>query len=317
MKKSIKRKPARKILIIGGSTYNENTPQKISKAFMDSKFLDEWAVIIAIHQYFKLRGLKNDGTPITPDDSKSKIKLDFHLPKFKPLISFISTPGQFTVQTGCIYVLPDPGLDILRLDILGLDIPGLPVNEEYLSTSFIDDTDQLKIHVESSKKSVEEWFINNPFDASRTKRQMTASDLGNVDNQYLHNLPLRPGANISRLKQRVQKHPPEKVMYRDMPCIDKLMNEVAASKSKPEIAALLLCGLYGDGANGLKAIQNIGGYTAVQFPDECCREELGIDKYKTSSIPKTALQIEPKHQVVTLESKPNYMTLFNWLCSIK
>jgi hypothetical protein len=34
MKKSIKRKPARKILIIGGSTYNENTPQKISKAFI-------------------------------------------------------------------------------------------------------------------------------------------------------------------------------------------------------------------------------------------------------------------------------------------
>ncbi|BCL33948.1 chemotaxis protein CheB [Nostoc sp. MS1] len=301
-------KPARKILIIGGSTFNKNTPQKISKALMDSKFLDEWAVIIAIHQYFKLRGFnKTDRTPINPDDFKSKIKLDFYLPEFEPQFSFIFTPGQFTVQTGCIYVLPDPGLDI----------PGLPVQKEYLSTSFIGDTYQLKLHVESSKKSVEEWFNNNPFDASGTKRQMTARDLGNIDDQYLHNFPLPTGANISRLKATAQDHPPERVMYRDMPCIDKLMDEVAASKSKPKIAALLLCGLYGDGANGLKAIQNIGGYTAVQFPDECCREELGIDKYKTSSIPKTALQIEPKHQVVTLESKPNYMTLFNWLCSIK
>jgi hypothetical protein len=204
---------------------------------MDSKFLDEWAVIIAIHKYFQLRGFnKADRTLINPDVFKSKIKLDFYLPKFKPQISFISTPGQFTVQTGCIYVLPDPGLDIL----------GVPLHEEYLSTSFIGDTDQLKIHVESSKKSVEEWFNNNPFDASGTKRQTTAYDLGNVDNQYLHNLPLPTGANISQLKAIAQNHSPEKVMYGDMPCIDKLMNEVAASKSKPEIAALLLCGLYGE-----------------------------------------------------------------------
>ena len=308
--RKIKMKPARKILIIGGSTFNQNTPEKITKALMDSNFLDEWAVIIAIHQYFKLRGFnKKDRTPIPPDQFKSKINLDFSLPEFEPQISFISSPGQFTVETGCIYVLPDPGLDL----------PEQPINKEYLSTSFIGDTYKLKIHAESSKKSVETWFINNPFDASGTKRQMTARDLGDADDKSLHNLPLltRSRSNISRLKATAQNFPPETVMYRDMPCIDKFMSEVAASKSKPTIAALLLCGLYGDGANGLQAIHNIGGYTAVQFPGECCREELGIDKYNTSSIPNTALKIEPKHQIVTLEGKPNYLTLFNWLCNIK
>jgi|688.fasta_scaffold326467_2 hypothetical protein len=302
-------KPARKILIISGSTFNQNTPEKITKALMDSNFLDEWAVIIAIHQYFKLRGFdKKDRTPIPPDQFKSKINLDFSLPEFEPQISFISSPGQFTVETGCIYILPDPIL---------VYKPGLVTNKEYLSTSFIGDTDQLKIHVEISEKSIETWFINNPFDASGTKRKMTACDLDNVDDNYLHNLPLPTGSNISQLKAIAQKLSPETVMYRDMPCIDKFMSEVAASKSKPTIAALLLCGLYGDGANGLQEIQNIGGYTAVQFPGECCREELGIDKYNTSSIPNTALKIEPKHQIVTLEGKPNYLTLFNWLCNIK
>ncbi|MFM7406724.1 MAG: chemotaxis protein CheB [Cuspidothrix sp.] len=306
--RKIKMKPAKKILIIGGSTFNQNTPKKITKALMDSKFLDEWAVIIAIHQYFQLRGFnKNDRTLIPPDHFKSKIKLDFSLSEFEPQISFISSPGKFTVKTGCIYVLPDPGLDI----------PGQPINKEYLSTSFIGDKYQLKIHAEISGKSVETWFINNPFDASATKRKMTARDLGDIDDTSLHNLPLPTGSNISQLKAIAQKSSPETVMYKDMPCIDKFMSEVAASKSKPTIAALLLCGLFGDGANGLQAIQNIGGYTAVQFPDECCREELGIDKYNTSSIPNTALKIEPKHQIVTLEGKPNYLTLFDWLCNIK
>ncbi|MEA5602439.1 hypothetical protein [Nostoc sp. UHCC 0252] len=119
-------KPARKILVIGGSTFNQKTPEKITKALKDSNFLDEWAVIIAIHQYFKLRGFnKNDRILIPPDYFKSQIKLDFSLPEFEPQISFISSPGQFTVETGCIYVLPYPGLDI----------PGLPINEEYLSTN--------------------------------------------------------------------------------------------------------------------------------------------------------------------------------------
>jgi chemotaxis response regulator CheB len=71
------------------------------------------------------------------------------------------------------------------------------------------------------------------------------------------------------------------------------------------------------GANGLKAIQNIGGYTAVQFPDECCCEKLKEDKFNTSSIPKTALRIENKHEIITLEDTPNYPKLFDWLCKIK
>jgi hypothetical protein len=46
---------AKKILVIGGSTFNPNTPNMIRQALIDSNFLYEWAVIIAIHKYLRLR----------------------------------------------------------------------------------------------------------------------------------------------------------------------------------------------------------------------------------------------------------------------
>ncbi len=64
--------PAKKIFIISGSTFNEGTPQKISSALVNSKFLDDWAVIIAIHSYFKL-GNKNHSDIVY----QNKIKSDF------------------------------------------------------------------------------------------------------------------------------------------------------------------------------------------------------------------------------------------------
>lgn len=78
--------PARKILVISGSTYNTNTPQKSCQAFIDSKFLDEWAVIITIHKYLRL---KDKNLPLA--EFESKIKSDFSLPGiFKPKISLIT-----------------------------------------------------------------------------------------------------------------------------------------------------------------------------------------------------------------------------------
>ncbi|MDJ0616744.1 MAG: hypothetical protein QNJ63_08360 [Calothrix sp. MO_192.B10] len=43
-------KPANKILCIGASTYNKRTPQSISQALKKTNFLDDWAVIWAVHQ---------------------------------------------------------------------------------------------------------------------------------------------------------------------------------------------------------------------------------------------------------------------------
>lgn len=289
--------PARKILVIGGSTYNTNTPQKIRQAFIDSQFLDEWAVIITIHQYLRLKDKNN---PLA-----KFIAENFSLPgTFEPQISLITVPRIVKVETGSIYVIPDPGL---------------PIDKQYLYTSFMGDSYQLKICAETSIKSqkeFEKYLLNNPFDASITKRQMTPHD---ILSEEWEKLPIRYESEQAKSKAKFKANvltPKERkeVMYRDMPCIDKFMSKVAVSKSTLKIAALLLCGLHGDGANGLKEIKKTGGYTAVQLPDECCHKKLGNS---TSSMPKTALDIEDRHQIVTLEDTPNYTKLSDWLTTIK
>lgn len=284
---------ARKIFVIGGSTYNEKTLEKIRQALIDSKFLDEWAVIIAIHKYLRLNDQQYSLTSF-----ENKIKSELSSSNFNPKISLITKPGQIIVETGSIYVLPDPGMNI---------------NNRYVETSFMDDNAQLKICAERSTTFLEEskqWFLNNQFDASGIKRIMTAKDFLSFAPEKL---PLINASNLSQLRVKASRVSPTKVLYQDMPCIDKLMSEVAASKSQPKIAALLLCGLHGDGANGLKEIKNNGGDTAVQLPDECCHQT----RINTSSMPKTALEIEPNHQRVTLEDKPDYLKLSDWLSSIK
>ncbi|MBD2693126.1 hypothetical protein H6G68_15440 [Anabaena catenula FACHB-362] len=94
------------------------------------------------------------------------------------------------------------------------------------------------------------------------------------------------------------------------------MSEVAASTNQAVIAGLLLCGLFGDGAKGLKEIKKKGGHTAVQYPGECCHEIRGKD---TATMPNTALNIvEPnEHDIVTLERTPYKTTLSQWLSDLK
>ncbi|MCT7953263.1 hypothetical protein NG798_26035, partial [Ancylothrix sp. C2] len=101
-----------------------------------------------------------------------------------------------------------------------------------------------------------------------------------------------------------------------MPCIDKIMMELADVKTKIKdltIAGLILCGCDGDGAYGLKAIKNQGGETAVQNPKECKH-----DKRESSSMPNTALDIdkEPKHKTILIEGNSDIISLTQWLKSI-
>jgi hypothetical protein len=331
-------KPARKILVIGGSSYNENTLEKIGQALIDSNFLDEWAVIIAIHKLLKLNAKKkspnNNAVPYKDISLAQEI-----IPYIKDRLSLYGTlksdiicitqPGQIRVETGNIYVLPHSLPEPLASLVENLQVSPkqkkISPDKKYvlkvwpidgcLETSFIDDNDQLKIHAEGSINSEksQQWFLNNPYDASGIKRIMTAHDHLYGDPKTL------PNRNESNkvFKLKLKDKPPKTVLYQDMPCIDKFMSEVAASTSQPTIAALLLCGLYGDGAKGLKEIKNKGGYTAVQFPDECCKKELKEKANATASMPATALQIENSHEVITLEDKPDYPKLSEWLSKIK
>jgi len=93
-------KPAKKILVIGGSTYNPCTPCKIRDALVASNFLEEWAVIFANHLYFKLYNPK-----ISLNSYKFKIASEWS----EINLGFIDKPDTqyIDVTTGYVYILPD------------------------------------------------------------------------------------------------------------------------------------------------------------------------------------------------------------------
>jgi len=101
----------------------------------------------------------------------------------------------------------------------------------------------------------------------------------------------------------------------DMPYIDKFMMELANVKTNITdltIAGLILCGLGGDGAYGLKAIKDKGGETAVQNPGECSH----CQKRETRSMPDTAIKQDPTHQKISIEGSTNCISLTDWLKNI-
>lgn len=89
-------KPANKILCIGASTYNIGTPKSISQALKDTNFLDDWAVIIAIHLYLKIDKLEPQKELITN-----------HFNDIKHKLVFVDSHSTYSVQKGYLYVLPD------------------------------------------------------------------------------------------------------------------------------------------------------------------------------------------------------------------
>ncbi|WP_071192616.1 chemotaxis protein CheB [Trichormus sp. NMC-1] len=310
---------ARKVLVIGGSSFNEGTPQKIAQALTapEINFLNEWAVIIAIHQYLSLQDKKGN-----LDKFKTQITSDFSLVN-PSKIYFITKPSEIIVFPGNIYVLPHPLPNPLCYFDKSVDLKTKkPIKkfktrkiENYMQTSIIDDNEQIKIHTKylANFGEFQNLFLNDEFDKSGIKRITTAHDFLSLDTKDL------PYGVENSDKELVKSLPHETLLYHDMPCIDKIMSEVAASKNLDKIAALLLCGLHGDGAMGLQRIKENGGCTAVQLPGECFKEKLGN---ATASMPKTALDIEPSHQIVTLEDKPNedaprHLKLSEWLYTIK
>ncbi len=100
-----------------------------------------------------------------------------------------------------------------------------------------------------------------------------------------------------------------------LPDIDKVMEDIANSYNKlNKIAGLIICGLDADGADGLNKIKNSGGDTAVQLPDECCHP---IRQKTTFQMPEAAININPNHQIISLENTPGQITLAQWLSKIK
>lgn len=246
---------ARKILCIGGSTHNKDTPYKIREALIASNFLEEWAVIFVNHSYFKINKYGNNTSLY-----KNKINSDFN----NLNITFIDSEQQYVIEKSYVYILPDSGMyqspDPWIYAHFSINPEKLPIIEVPKS--------------QASLELVDIWCDQNQYYASGKKR----------DNF-------------------------------DLPYIDKFMGELAQNYgSLDKIAGLIICGLDEDGADGLREIRNSGGDTAVQFPDECCHPQR---QRATCEMPQTALQIEPNHQTISLESTPNILSLTQWLSKIK
>lgn len=86
-----------KILCIGASTYNEGTPNKINNALIETNFLEEWSVIIAIHNYFRLYERNIDRI-------KQKI-LNEHFENSP--VTLVDQVQDYIVKSGNIYIIPD------------------------------------------------------------------------------------------------------------------------------------------------------------------------------------------------------------------
>lgn len=168
--------------------------------------------------------------------------------------------------------------------------------EEFRDADCIEQNGQVILQVlqpQSSYQKTNQWWNQNPYDAGQNERIYT-------------------------------------------PCIDKFMEELVDVKIKIKnltIAGLILCGLDGDGAYGLKAIKDKGGKTAVQNPGECSRTKEGINTestvqnpgedshpeegINTRSMPDIALDQEQKHQKISIEGESSIMSLTEWLQSIR
>jgi hypothetical protein len=88
--------PAKKILCIGGSTYNPGTIKDIQTAFDDSNFLNEWAVVVAIHDYY----VNYDSAKV---GQRQKEWANFNC-------LLLSSGGCYILNQGSIYIFPDSGM---------------------------------------------------------------------------------------------------------------------------------------------------------------------------------------------------------------
>ncbi|MCT7993459.1 chemotaxis protein CheB [Laspinema olomoucense] len=192
---------------------------------------------------------------------------------------FVDHTNIYSVNKQKIYILPDP--DICKVK----EASGWNPMKNCLVVNCKVENNLVKLEAVESKgidKNLDAWLKQNMDDASNSSR---VKDL----------------LNDERL---------------EMPCIDKFMMELADVKTKINdltIAGLILCGCYGDGAYGLKAIKNEGGATAVQDPDECWHSQ----KRATWSMPSTALENEPNHEKISIEENSDFTSLTDWLKSIR
>jgi CheB methylesterase len=92
------RHPAKKILVIGGSTHNPCTPSRIRDAFLETSFLEEWAIIFANHNYFRIQDTNN---------SISEFETGITHQFWGLNLVFIQALGNYKLARNWVYIIPD------------------------------------------------------------------------------------------------------------------------------------------------------------------------------------------------------------------
>ena len=136
-----------------------------------------------------------------------------------------------------------------------------------------------------------------------------------INKGYFYILPEKTDFNISYQNKQIDIQV-SKLNNGHKLCIDRVMRDIASAHPRIQIAGLIICGRFKDGADGLNQIQNNGGKTAVQNPDECFHPDMAIFGNDTDSMPNEALALNSSHKIVSLEIPPTKMTLTEWLCTL-
>jgi uncharacterized protein YuzE len=105
------------------------------------------------------------------------------------------------------------------------------------------------------------------------------------------------------------------------PDIDEIMKQVASNKKENQkIAGIILAGKGIDGTLGLLKINEAGGKTAVQSPEECHNPNPKV-YFSTREMPENALNHARtqgiQHSIISLEESPTVPSLSNWLSDLK
>ncbi|AMA10658.1 chemotaxis protein CheB [Picosynechococcus sp. PCC 73109] len=226
------------------------------------------------------------------------------------------------LETGKIFIIPDTETIIPS---------NISQPKGFLSDTFlVRYKNKLSIHVSTNIKGkynvneFKKWLKKYPFDLSHTKREVMAKDINNYRKTYpktpIQQLPRNESEDFGDSKKILDnmmkichKLGVNDCLYRDLPCIDKIIDNFAQTQDIV-LAGLLLCGCFGDGALGFKTLKEKGFHTAIQTPEEC---QCDIKNRDNSEMPKTALTVCQNHEQVTLFDTPNIKTLEEWLLEIK
>lgn len=262
------------VLCIGGSTLNPGCQPEIRNALESSGILENWAVIIAIHRYLLMYSQ-------TREDIRNYISQVFDGLK----LVLIEESGEYTVEPGHIYILPDS--KFYKKNPNDIDLINFKIQIFMKEDNLVIKVSEVVIKMINESRSSEESVIREEESADENVSNLCAESQSISELEYL-------------------------------PHIDDVMTQTA-QKNHGQTAGLLLAGMEDDGAEGMLIIHQQGGVTAVQAPDNCIRPPKYPDR-DNGEMPRKAIdranQTGFSHDIICLQEQGQESCLRQWLTTL-